>query len=542
MQQQQQQQPSVRDRYGVYRAPASVVAATTTTTQYNDVQPLPTLVTARQLVHEVSAPSPMSPPSGSSPSASGLPADSGQPVRVEEPQLMFELTQAWLKHPFESGPAKCPVQLPSEVVAFEVFSAFDPPGAPPESLRNWATYKTDLAQPYPRRDNDNSGQVCEDAPEVWALHSGAVTEEDGPLAFADNINGESVVVKPVQKETWYEAYTSDTPHAFYPPFPWPVISTARFFEAQLMFTLNTTHEELASKLAAGNLNIPLPHDSMAAVVRTCTVVPVAIWLVHEAGQLPIDCSVQLVSEALVPGSGAPRRSWLHVSGPNPSLLPNRNALRMGHVVRGGRPLPGQLVTPEIKFWCAHAVTTPEFMRWAATDLDDVLRQLDTPEYQQKSNKAVCYIKGVKVDQVVPLNVPQFLCMSEWIRINAQTALRLKRRDVTKCLIEKSDDDCTFRVDAELIKQMVKEKRAAVNADANIMSVYNRGGVKTSELSHLCLELRPLHADISRINVSASQQFKAMSEAQRDQMGIKQPGQVPVSYHVTLSLRYLAVPG
>ena len=522
---------------------ATMTTTTTSPTVYVDTQQhLLTLTAARPLTSEQSAPSPTSlSPTPPSSTVLGVPADSGPALRVEEEPLIAELTQQWLEHPFERGPHKCPVQAPEDVVTISTFSAIDAPGQPPEALRNWSTYRTDLGRPYPRR--LKNGDIDETSPYVWALHTTAVAGVD---EAHDIVGGEVLPIKHVHsdKESWVELLTYDPPQRCYPPFPNPVLSLSHFMEMELNFTLSTTHEQLQAELAAGNMNVSLPYASVAAMVETPTIVPVTIWMLAEAGQLPLDCNVQLVSEPLVPGGE--RRGWFHARAPNPSFTPHPKALRLTHLVRGGRPLPPpERSAPECKFWCGRDVTTAEFVRWAATDMDQVQRELDSSEHVQKGKETARFIKDVRGDEMLPRSIPQFLCMTEWHRIVAQTELRQKKKDVSRCAIEPSGNETyTFRVDAGLMKQLVDEKRAAVNAPANIMSVFrpirNEAMPRTC---HLYLEIRPVSSEIgSAIAHSAEQQFRALTELQRKEMKLDRPGQVPITYHCSLALRYLPVPG
>jgi len=394
--------------------------------------------------------------------------ESGPPMTEEGPARYSQLG-AWGNHAFEGGPRKCP-EPPEHTIDFD--TDMNPHG-------KWYIYAADLADPFPAR-NSKTLAVEKDEPPTWGLLLPVDREvPEGAVVEEVTVAGETLSLlqlnpKKSDKDTWVNRLDKDCAR-WDCVFPFTEISSVfrpcEVCDMDLHFALNNTTPGFMAAIQS-RFEVELTSPPTATLLAVANrIVPLSMHIVSESGQLPVDCDVQLCSFVAESTGRRRRRQWFNTGVVNPSPNPTPGLLRLAHVVRGGQAINTK--GDEVRFQCSPEVVRPEFMRWARTNFDAVLALLDAPPTFQLSKTTRRFIKGMTPSQEHPDNVLQFMCLNEWSRLVAQSVLR-KAEGVKPCSVDlmKESDEYRFEVDAGVMKQLVDEKRAAVNAERNVMDLKN----------------------------------------------------------------------
>lgn len=519
-------------KYGTHVPRQSSVPALTTS--YADVNSAVINISPREMVY--SPPSALSP--AGAPAPITWPSDGGPSVLEDEWLTNIEQVQDWANHEFEVGPAKRPVRNndPGDnVVSFQSTAAYSLPLQLPDRPPMFHIYRTDLCRPLPNRQTP-ANTIDDLVPNVWVEH-GLVDSSDNPDAFQKlNFGGELLdALTHAQGDgenatTWVNCL-KDEKKPWPSQFPGRTLNPSQFYNVRLPFIVDMPLDELTRQIGGGNLSIQLPYASIKACFASSRVVPMALWISKENSNIPFDFNVQLQTTCVRPTGTQTRRNWMFADSVNPSSTPNTTPeplLRLSHLVREGTNTEKR-GEPELKFLHSSQILSPEFARWALTDFDALKTQVDGEAYKQNGKGQYRFVRHIRENQRHATDEVQFLCFSEWHRIVSQTDLRANS-GVSKCSIDAGkagNDEYTIKVDAGLLHQFIDEKRDLVNANNNIMQVYD----DRQQKSHLWLNIAPIH--LPSMAVNALKLYQSPTEPIR--------AKIQMRYQCTLLLRYLALP-
>jgi hypothetical protein len=423
----------------------------------------------------------------------------------------FEQINEWLAHDVNHHMPRMPISIGKHTTSVSSW-CHEPPLTPPQ--RDFSVYTEDLMR------------VSKDLDGKDVLLRPVFEQDDEEDYFLAERGGEQMRVVPFnQVDQWTEAFRAK--QQWIAPFPGPVMNVSVVDEAQFTFSLSTTVERFATQLVQG-YDITHPWSSITTRLQTnyatARIVPITIHVLSESGQLPVDCDVQLCTKMdSANRSGAMTfTSWFPPSVPNPSSNPEPTKTLCSHIVWENEPRHTSPVVA--KFWCSDAVLTPEFVRWACTNLDEVEKQLEGPSCVSVGKEKIRLIRNVPRDTPRLDNHLQFLCLTEWHRVKAAEEDRKESGNLAASTFETKDTKTpsmnTFKVSTVLMKEVIEEKRKIVDAPANIMTLYKP--VPTSSNSNLVLRIKSIHD-----NATTTATLKASGN--KDAL---------IKYRITVSIRFI----
>ena len=421
---------------------------------------------------------------------------------VETESSAFNQVRDYIDHPFVQGPRKCPIEVDQLVFRAQLER---PPLCPPLD-RSWYVYPEDVASassqkywglPLIEKYTEEERQKMEQLIEL------TVGKEQTLTLMLFNAHSD-----------WMKCL-EDGSRQWICKFPGRVFRGGEEREMRLTFRYSSTVGTMSNSL---NNKVPIPVPHLSSSLRAflgpdvSRIVPVQMWVSGEtAVNLPMDVDVQLYSKRRGADGAIQLKPWFFNGGPNPSPSPNPDALVLSRWVDRGTHSSSR---DSPAFWCAKSAMSADFARWASTDYDALEAALDSPECKHDGVHGMRFIKDVPKKGIKPLNELQFLCLTEWQRIKAQTELRLNN-GMGQCYFEETEGSTStgrFEVGEPLMRELIQEKKNEVDAANNIMDLY----VDASDpLSALVLQIRKVHAEVAPIG----------------------DGAAPASYSCTVHLRF-----
>lgn len=268
--------------------------------------------------------------------------------------------------------------------------------------------------------------------------------------------------------------TADAP--WVSAFPHPTLRVMETFEFEWNVVLGGSrgvmstaeYEQVFSGTEQGKLSITLPAHQLRQLMNddgTTHIVPYAIWMVGETNTLPLPMAAQIVTKDDM-GRDV---TWFTPVVPNPDIEEKTTPV-LGHLVLPGtdQHMPYKMMyKPD-----ARRVGHPDFQRWAGVDFRALDVLMKTGKFKSVDLPSRAYsIPAPEATATHTSNIPQFVCMDEWLLLKRNSKIRQYKGNMAVDLVPNDETGLySFRVPKVLFNELVDQRRHLVDRDNTLMRV------------------------------------------------------------------------